>query len=199
MRLSPVVEAAWIAAVPGSLGIIGTVVVSIVGTRTTRQATIATINADHKARVWEKRAAVYEDAVSEVLARRTRRESLTSRGDVGNIGSKPVEELRKIEEPEIIRIRAALRPYASANVWAAYVVADDVNTAFWISLSNLAMANIPTQDRADRMQQAVVRDESPPQSDYQIALEAMYTARSAAAAADEAFFGVINRELSDAG
>jgi hypothetical protein len=193
--LSPVVEAAWIAAVPGSLGIIGTVVVSVVGSRTTRQATIATINAGHSARVWEKRAAAYEEAVREVLARRTRREATTSRGDLGGVESKAVEELFQAEESEIIRIRAALRPYTSAEVWTAYKAADEANTAFWVSLSNLASANATAQYRAGRLQQAVTADELPPEPDYQGALDAMYEARSAAATADEAFFDVINREL----
>lgn len=116
--MNPTVEAAWIASGVGALGIVSTAVVSIVGSRSARQVAIATINASHNARVWENRAAAYEDAVREVLARRTRRVALTSRGDIGNIGSKPIEEMRKAEEPEIIRIARYLQAGGELNTLA---------------------------------------------------------------------------------
>lgn len=139
--MNPTVEAALIAAGTGAVGVIGTVVVSIVGSRNTRQTTLATISASHNARVWEKQAAAYEEAAREVLARQSRRMAITSRGDIGNVQGQPIQEIFKSEEPEIIRIRAALRPYASAEVWAAYKVADEASIAFWVSLTKLASAH----------------------------------------------------------
>lgn len=194
--MNPTVEAALIAAGTGAVGVIGTVVVSIVGSRNTRQTTLATISASHNARVWEKQAAAYEEAAREVLARQSRRMAITSRGDIGNVQGQPIQEIFKSEEPEIIRIRAALRPYASAEVWAAYKVADEASIAFWVSLTKLASAHYVTEDRGQRMQQGVTDDELPPDPDYQGALDAMYAARSAAGDADDAFFEVVNRELA---
>jgi hypothetical protein len=121
--VTPGIAEAWIAAGVGGLGIVATAVVAVVNARNTRQTAIATIDTGRETRVWEKQSAAYEDAVKEVLARRTRRTALTSRGDIGNIGSHPVEEIFKAEDPEIIRVRARLRPYASDEVWAAYEAA----------------------------------------------------------------------------
>ena len=99
-------------------------VITIVGTaingRIARRATAMTLEAEHRQRLWEKQSAAYEETVREVLARQTRRETLTSRGDPGNIGGHPVEEMRKSEEPESVRIRALMLADASAAVWGAY-------------------------------------------------------------------------------
>jgi hypothetical protein len=194
--LNPVVEAAWIAAIPSGLAIISTATVSIVSSRNAKKATIATIDAGHNARLWEKRASAYEDAVKEVQARRIRREALTSRGDIGSVGSKPIEETRKAEEPEIIKIRAALRPYASAEAWTAYQAADEANSAFWVSLTRLVSAHFGAEHRAQLREQGVPDDGLPPDPGYQQVLDAMYKARTAASDADEALFRVINRELA---
>ena len=110
----------------------------------------------------------------EVLARQTRREGLTSRGDVGNIGSQPIEEMRKHEEPESIRIKALMLAYASA-VWAAYKEADDANTLFWVNLSGLASAQIETQLRAEQESAGVSEGSLRQEADYQGALDAITT------------------------
>jgi hypothetical protein len=149
-----------------TIGVSGTVIVGVAGFGAAIWNTRKTLAAAREARIWDRRAAAYVDAIHEVDGRRTRREALTSRGDIGNIGSHPVEEMRKAEEPELIRIRAALRPFASAVVWAAYQAADDANTAFWVSLSRLASAHISNDPS------------------YQGALDAMYQARTAAGVAD---------------
>ncbi|MGO8960949.1 MAG: hypothetical protein ACLQFR_26810 [Streptosporangiaceae bacterium] len=128
--MSTVVDVAWIsvvgAAVGGGFALMG----SMASTRIARKAAEVTIDGRHNQRLWEKQAAAYEEAVREVQARRTRRTTLTSRGDIGNIGSHSIQELFKAEEPEISRIRAGLRPYTSADVWAAYQAADQANAAF---------------------------------------------------------------------
>lgn len=193
--MSSVVEAAWIAAIPGSLGIIGTVVVSYIGYRGSRQATIATINAGHDARVWEKQTSAYEDAVREVLARRSRRDAITGRGDIGNIGSQPREEILKGEEPEIIRIRAALRAYASEQGWAAYQEADESNAAFWVSLSRLVSANSAAESSGQSMRGASESQVSP-SGYYHNVLDSMHAAKRKAAEVDDAFFHVVNSELA---
>jgi hypothetical protein len=61
--MNPTVEAGWIAAGVGVVGIIGTSVVAVVGARSTKDATTATLDAEHEGRVWDKRADVYVQAI----------------------------------------------------------------------------------------------------------------------------------------
>jgi hypothetical protein len=180
--LSPVIEAAWIAVIPASLAVITAAIVSLAGYRNARQVATATIEAAHNARLWEKRAAAYEDAVREVLARRARREDLANR-DAWTADSKWYEEYHKAWEPEGIRVRAALRPYASAEAWTAYQAADGANTAFWIGQVEVARAirDAIGHGLTDAQQRAV---------------DALRTANDAADDADEAFLAVISRELA---
>lgn len=61
-------EAAWIAGSSGLfgalVGVAGTTIVGVVSSRATRNATLAAIEADQHARVWEKRAATYADVLA---------------------------------------------------------------------------------------------------------------------------------------
>jgi hypothetical protein len=109
---------------------------------------------------------------------------------VGNIGPHPIEEMRKAEEPESIRIRSALRAYASTAVWAAYEKADEANDGFWVSLGRLQSAHLASDPRAEA-QKAGDRD----QLRYQQALHKMNESKGEAWMADEALFDAINGEL----
>lgn len=175
-------------------------VITIVGTaingRIARRATAMTLEAEHRQRLWEKQSAAYEETVREVLARQTRRETLTSRGDPGNIGGHPVEEMRKSEEPESVRIRALMLAYASAAVWGAYEEADKANTVFWVNLAHLASAQAMTQIRASQEAAPAEGALLPLVADYQKALAAMHKSKEDAVVADEALFAAINHELS---
>jgi hypothetical protein len=178
-----------------AIGSVISIVGSAVNGRITRHATEMGIEAEHRQRLWEKQSAAYEETVREVLARQTRREVLTSRGDPGNIGAHPVEEMRKGEEPESVRIRALMLAYASAAVWAAYEEADKANTLFWVALGRLASALGTTQVRAGH--ESTDTTDSPPAGvDYQGVLAAMYKSREDAVAADQVLFAAINCELS---
>jgi hypothetical protein len=87
--VNPVIEAAWIAAASagavGVLGIAGAVVTSIVSSRNTRNATtqavqagaastMATLAAAREERLWEKRAAAYEETIAALLHRLEKRQ-----------------------------------------------------------------------------------------------------------------------------
>ena len=78
--VDPTIAAAWITGGVGALGIVGTVVTSVVGSRNTKRATEATIAASAAAtaatlaaareeRLWEKRAAAYEETIAELRLR----------------------------------------------------------------------------------------------------------------------------------
>jgi hypothetical protein len=109
--VSLVTDGAWVGVVGVAIGGVITIAGTVVNGRIALRTTETTIESEERQRLWEKRCAAYEETVREVLARQTRRETLTSRGDPGNIGSHPIEEMRKHEEPQSIRISAsAARP-----------------------------------------------------------------------------------------
>jgi hypothetical protein len=194
--VSSLIDVAWI----GVAGVVIGGFISITGTAvngwTARRAAEMTLEGEHRQRLWEKQSAAYEETVREVLARQTRREALTSRGDVGSIGSHPIEEMRKHEEPESIRIKALLLAYASAAVWAAYDEADSANALFWLNLSRLASAQLATQSRAEQQSVGVSEGSLRPEVDYRGALDAMHNSKKDAVTVDKALFDAINRELS---
>jgi len=80
--MNPSVEAAWIAASSGFLGVLvgvaGTTIVAVVGFRNTRAATEKTVNAAHSERVWDRKADAYQDALTAALWRTHRRMYLTT-------------------------------------------------------------------------------------------------------------------------
>ena len=194
--MSLVLDVAWVGvagvAVGGLLSTAGTAV----NGRIARRAAETAIEGAHRQRLWEKHSAVYEEIVREVLARQVRREALTSRGDFGNIGSHPIEETRRNEEPDSVRMKALLLAYASAPVSAAYENADKANALFWVNLSRLASAETMAQLRAEQQSAGVSAGTLLPVDDDQGALDAMYQSREDAATADKDLFEAINRQLS---
>lgn len=194
--MSVVVEVAWIGVAGVAVGGVITIASTLVNARIARRVAETTVEGEHRQRLWEKQSSAYEAVVKEVLARRTRREALTSRGDVGNIGSHPRDEMRRAEEQETIQLTATLRAYASGAVWVAYEAADKANTAVWVNLSNLASAQVADQSRAERLDAGASEDQLPPPSDYGRALDVMRKSKDDAMAADETLFNVINRELA---
>ena len=79
--MRPTIEAAWIAAGGGLLGVLvgvaGTAIVGIAGFRNTRRATDKTVSAAHIERVWDRKADAYQDALAASLWRNHRRTYLT--------------------------------------------------------------------------------------------------------------------------
>jgi hypothetical protein len=82
--VDPTIAAACITGGVGALGIAGTVVTSVVGSRNTRKAaeqaiaagaasTSATLAAAREDRLWEKRCAAYEETLAALLYRRDKR------------------------------------------------------------------------------------------------------------------------------
>jgi hypothetical protein len=194
--MSSVIDVAWIGVAGVGVGGFISIAATAVNGRIAHRAAETTIAGEHRQRLWEKQSAAYEETVREVLARQTRRQALTSRGDTGNIGSHPREEIFKHEEPESVRIRALLLAYASTPVWAAYEGAEVANTLFWVNLGKLASAQLATQSWAEQQSAGVSDAALPPKADYEGALDAMYRSREDAKSADQALFDAINRELS---
>lgn len=154
----------------------------LVAARMSNKSAEGAVKAERNKLLWERRAAAYVDTVQDVLARRTRRESLTSRGDIGNVGNKPIREIQDVPETaESIRLRAVLRAYASPEVWAAFESADAANIVFWVSLTHLVSTHYSERENPDA---------------YAKALAAMQEARKHARSKDDRLFDMINGELS---
>jgi hypothetical protein len=82
--VDPTIEAAWIAGGVGALGVVATVITAWIGSRNTRKATeqtvgggiastMATLAAAREDRLWDKRAAAYEETLTGLLHRQAKR------------------------------------------------------------------------------------------------------------------------------
>lgn len=82
--MNPAITAAWISGGVGALGIVSTAVTAWIGARNTRQATQrtveagaastrATLAAAREDRLWERRAAAYEETLTGLLYRQLKR------------------------------------------------------------------------------------------------------------------------------
>jgi hypothetical protein len=135
-------DVAWVSVAGAGLGALIAISGQVAAARIARTAAGAAVEGDRNQRLWDKRSAAYEDAVKEILENQAQRTALTSRGDVGNIRNNPRDQLLKAEEPDVIRVRALLRAYASEAVWDACQRSDQANTNFWVSLGQLYSAHL---------------------------------------------------------
>jgi hypothetical protein len=126
--MKPGIEAAWIAASGGFLGVLvgvtGTAIVARLGFRNTRDATNVTtaatmatveaqIEADRQSRIWEKRADIYTDFLATIKRRQESRRN-AMQGMIN--GSEP----QRLPAPlDVALLEARLLAYASAEVIAA--------------------------------------------------------------------------------
>lgn len=119
--MSPTVEAAWIALGGVLIGVGGTVIVAVVGFRSTRRATETTIHASHDDRLWDRKA----DAYSEVMAAVLERTRLRFKMDMPDVSEEQYTELaREImgaeEHQKWQTMEGRLSTCASRDVNAAY-------------------------------------------------------------------------------
>lgn len=138
------IAAALISGGVGALGIIGTVVTSVVGSKNTREATKrtveagtantrATLLADREQRLWERRAAAYEDATAGLLLRQTKRQRSTVVYPAGTpFDPNKLREYRdSLEVPGWNEAQARLVPYASREVLIAYNRCQEADSEVW--------------------------------------------------------------------
>lgn len=131
--MNPVIEAAWIAAGVGALGVTGTVVTAIAGFRNSRDATqrtieagaantVMTLNAARDDRLWELRAAAYEETIASLLYRQTQRqhELRMFRRTVRATERQLDEFLATYQPPGQFEAQARLVAYASDEVRKAF-------------------------------------------------------------------------------
>jgi hypothetical protein len=142
------VAAAWIGAGVGGgvalVGVVGTVVTSIVNSNNTRKATERTVDAGTAAnratliaaredRLWERRAAAYEDATAGLLLRQTKRQWSAVVYPAGApFDPQKLQEYRaSLEVPGWNETQARLVPYASREVLSAYNACQEADSEVW--------------------------------------------------------------------
>src|ERR1019366_1310979 len=143
--MSPVVEAAWIAAITGGVGVVGTVVVAISGHRTTNKTTVLALDAARGDRLWDKQAATYEETLAALLYRAGRRRDQVT---TARWTEEPVDAAKEFfasyDPPGWFQTQGRLLAYASDRVLASYREAEDADLevarcyASFVSLTNAA-------------------------------------------------------------
>lgn len=170
--VDPTIAAAWITGGVGALGIVGTVVTSVVGSRNTKRATEATIAASAAAtaatlaaareeRLWEKRAAAYEETIAELRLRMLKRGQHLTQNDQD--WEQKLRDFFFRYEPGDLQVAARLTAYASDKVLEAHKAALEAHIAavFRVQLwrkatdDNARAADSGGPSIADRHQQAL--------------------------------------------
>lgn len=158
------ITAAWIAAGVGGgvgfLGIVGTVVTSVVGSNNTRKTTERTVEAGTRAnratliaaredRLWERRAASYEETVAGLLHRQRKRQRgvVLYKQTTGVDPQRLRDYLASFESPDWIESQARLVPYASDAVLAASDASQEADDQVWW-LYNQWLGMLETNERA---------------------------------------------------
>jgi hypothetical protein len=133
--VNPTVEAAWIAAGVAGLGIAGTATVAIAGFRSTKNATIRTISANtantmaslaaaREDRLWDKRAAAYEETLAGLLHGQMKRQHDLRMYRLNEDAEEVLKEFfSSYKQPGWFPAQARLRAYASEEVWEAFEAA----------------------------------------------------------------------------
>lgn len=201
--MNPQIAAALISGGVGAIGIVGTAVTSVVGSKNTRKATEqavaasaantrATLLAAHDAWLREKRCAVYEQTLRELLYRQSKRHH-DLRGYRWDEGSE--QELKDFynayEPPGFFESRASLAAYASDVVMAASNAAGKAHGE--VRAGCLQLGELREQIRTAQLNGT---PQSAPDAETMMnANRQINSAREAADATDDALIMIIRAEL----
>jgi hypothetical protein len=195
------IAAALISGGVGALGIVGTVITSVVGSRNAREATRTTVDAgtetnrktleaDRESRLWERRAAAYEEMLSVILQREHVRgyDLVVARIETDSDLEKFLDEVKL---PSTFKAEGRLVAYASAPVLAAYGVADRSHRE-----SVVSAVQLNTIRKADDSGPALGEVRRTPSRAEEISKSQLDQALANANHADQALTDVIRAELS---
>lgn len=201
--MNPTVAAACISGGVGALGIVGTAVTAWIGSRNTRRATEqaiaagvnntrATLAAAHEARLWEKRAAAYEENLIGLLHRQARRVHDLRGFRWDEETEKQMESvLDSYDPPGSFEMRGRLVAYASDAAMSAFNVASGAHGEV-----RGAYAHRDALKESARLAQASGRLEGVPDGDTMMtAHRQLNNALEAAGDADDALIKVLRDEL----
>ncbi len=199
--MDPTITAAWISGGVGAIGIVSTAVTAWTGSRNTRRATAqaiaagadntrATLAAACEERLWEKRAAAYEEALTGLLHRRAKR-----RFDLRDYRTKNDAAMNDFyggyQLPGVFETESRLVAYASNRVREAYEATRGAHAAVVVAYSHRASLWESRRLAAEtgRVEGAVSEEIM---TDAQRKLG---SAQEAAEAADDALIDAIRAEL----
>lgn len=139
------IAAALISGGVGALGIVGTVVTSVVGSRNTRRATEqaieagaattrATLVAAREDALWGRRAAAYEETLAGLLHRQAKRQFDMRDYQMPPDAEKQMDEFYKSHEPPgLFDAEGRLVAYASDPVLTGFKLARGAHAAVWVA------------------------------------------------------------------
>jgi hypothetical protein len=126
--MRPVVEAAWIATGTAAIGIIASASVGISGLRNTRKATQETVQSERLLRLWDKRAAAYEQALADLLHRKENRRALLAGGWIARESQERFQNwLDSYDESKWWEMNGRLLAYSTDDVGDAVDAANEAH------------------------------------------------------------------------
>lgn len=201
--VDPTIAAALITGGVGALGIVGTVVTSVVGSQSTREATERTVEAGTAAntatlisaredRLWEKRAAAYQETLTRLLHRQAERHFDLRKYRVDAETERKLKEFyENYELPAMFETQGRLVAYASDTVMAAFNASRGAHAKVQVQYGHRAALR-----ESARLAQESGRLEGVPDGDTMLdAQRQLDIALEAADAADQTLIDVIRVEL----
>jgi hypothetical protein len=205
--VDPTIEAAWIGAAIGGgvgvLGIVGAVVTSVVSSNNTKKATeqtvaggttntVATLAAAREDRLWEKRAAAYEETLTGLLHRQAQRHFELRKYREDNDTEKKLQQFyENYELPGLFETQGRLVAYASDVVMDAFNASRGAHAHVRVQYAHRAALR-----ESARLAQETGRLEGVPDAGTMLdAGRQLDGALEAADAADDALIKVIRDEL----
>jgi hypothetical protein len=144
------IAAALISGGVGALGIVGTVVTAVVGSRETRKATEQTLAAARDDRLWEKRCRAYEETIARCLSRRNKRLDALDDG-IDKWSEKQLVEFIVTYESDTAEVAALSRlmPYASDLVVESVGGCRKADLKVWEACASWRDLSLDSKEAAD--------------------------------------------------
>jgi hypothetical protein len=201
--MSPVVEAAWIAAGTGILSLAGTVTVAISGFRNTRKVTtltiqagtdntVRTLDAVRDERLWDKRTVTYEEVVTHLLHLQVKRRHQMRIYQLDERSVRLSDGLfGAYDAPDWWGLRGRLGVYGSDKVIEAYEVSNAAEVQFNGLYARLCSLSDDSKQAVAAHNPAGVVDPN----ELRTARQAAHDARKEAEEKNQALIKLIRREL----
>jgi hypothetical protein len=200
-QMTAVVEAAWIGAIIGGIGIISTATVAIVGARTTRKVTdrtnkagtaniVLALDAARAGLLWEKRADAYIDALRFLHRRQALRQEALRAARFDQQGEELIRQwLNSVNMPdEWQAVEMRVLAYGSQPVLDALREAGQANDA-------IGAARQKWEDAREQVSAAATLERAA--SDVRVAYDAIKSAIEHADGKDEELLAAIRADLHD--
>jgi hypothetical protein len=162
--VDPTITAAWISGGVGAVGIVSTAVTAWIGSRGTRKATEqaiaagaattrATLLADREQRLWERRAAAYEEFLTELLSRKAERRRELREDLLGETAEDQLATIHDDYDPlGSPEMQGRLTAYASDAVLEAFRFASEAHIQVLVGYQQYRWTAITSRKQAAQTQ-----------------------------------------------